>query len=583
MEQRAYISQQDYQKAYAAENEKYGGMMKDGRFALLKQILYEKGPVAAAQMVKDQLKKSTTTQGWSTTTGAVFFDLRAPLYLLAPVFAHIRSTTPRWGKVNAGYGIQPNWKAITGFDQGTNPTFPGVSEGNRNAYASVAEQNFSAPYATLGTDDYVTYEAEAASEGFDDNLGTAHEVQMLRFLNLEEKTLLGGAGTNTGAVGGAGLQLGVTNTPVTSVASGVPTGGTYGLTTGTFYGGFCVALAYRASDAYRANVITSTNTSLVTTVPASGIQVQFTRNNADGSSDVINSSTAQLSAASNATAATANNGILFQVAPMAGAFAYAWFVQSNATTFTPSATTAVLTAITAASAWVYYSPTQQPGGTQHPNVFSADWSTNQLDFDGLLTIASNTAYTSSWAPQNSYVQDLHGAGLTNGAMVGSVAELDTALFQIQSTTLTSPTAIYLSTDVVNTFRKAYMANSTNATTITFFAPVGKSKALSLPNAVADYYNVFSIDDPFIPVIQHPYLPAGTILIDTTNLGAAYEHSRVGETRGVFVRRDTYGQEFARTSRKYPFGVYSEEVLGVKTPHLLGIIKSIGAFGQAKLF
>jgi hypothetical protein len=85
------------------------------------------------------------------------------------------------------------------------------------------------------------------------------------------------------------------------------------------------------------------------------------------------------------------------------------------------------------------------------------------------------------------------------------------------------------------------------------------------------------------VIQHPYLPKGTILFDVDNLGIAYQNSRLGETRGVFVRRDTYGIEFAQTSRKYPFGVFSEEVLAVKTPNIIAYIKGIGAFGVANQF
>ena len=56
---------------------------------------------------------------------------------------------------------------------------------------------------------------------------------------------------------------------------------------------------------------------------------------------------------------------------------------------------------------------------------------------------------------------------------------------------------------------------------------------------------------FIDVKQHPYLPAGTVLFDVNRLQETYSNSRLGETRGVFVRRDTYGIEFAQTSRKYP--------------------------------
>jgi hypothetical protein len=85
------------------------------------------------------------------------------------------------------------------------------------------------------------------------------------------------------------------------------------------------------------------------------------------------------------------------------------------------------------------------------------------------------------------------------------------------------------------------------------------------------------------VIQHPYLPAGTILFDVDRLQETYANSRMGETRGVFVRRDTYGIEFAQTSRKYPFGVFSEEVFAVKTPNLIAFLTGLGKFGDTYVF
>ena len=50
-----------------------------------------------------------------------------------------------------------------------------------------------------------------------------------------------------------------------------------------------------------------------------------------------------------------------------------------------------------------------------------------------------------------------------------------------------------------------------------------------------------------------------------------------------MRRDTYGIEFAQTSRKYPFGVFSEEVLAIKTPNLIAFITGLGKFGATNVF
>jgi hypothetical protein len=527
------------------------------------------------------MHKDATGSTWSTGANLNFIDLRAPAFLLAPVYTPIRATTPRWGKVNAGYGTQPQWKAITTFDSGN--TFPGVSEGNRNAYSAISEKDFSAPYVTLGTDDFVTYEGVSASEGYEDMLGTSHQVQLLRFLNMQEKTYLLGMGTGT--QNAAALQLGTTNTPTLATAT-LPTikGGT-GLTTTHYFGMFCVALNARAADQYRSYIQTNRQDKLnvatsAATVPTA-LSIQYTRTNADGSTDVINTGSGKVSLASAAVLAT-TGALLAKVTEEAGAFAYAWFAQDGGTsTFTPAAASATLVGITAEPAFVYYG--QGSAGTQTASALSADWSTNALDEDGIFTIASNTNYTSG-LPQPAYVKDLHGAGLTNGGAVGVVTELQSALYQL-ALLLVAPTAIYLSTDMVDSFTQAFMVGATTSPQLNFFAPVGRSKALSIPNGVADYFDRFAVgsDNPYVPVIHHPYLPVGTVLIDVSSLGVAYQHSRVGETRGVFVRRDTYGQEFARTSRKYPFGVYSEERLAYRTPHMLAVLKGGGAFGQAALF
>jgi hypothetical protein len=114
--------------------------------------------------------------------------------------------------------------------------------------------------------------------------------------------------------------------------------------------------------------------------------------------------------------------------------------------------------------------------------------------------------------------------------------------------------------------------------------MGTQGGVEVDNIVTKYFNRFALaGGEWVDVIQHPYLPKGTILFDVDNLGIAYQNSRLGETRGVFVRRDTYGIEFAQTSRKYPFGVFSEEVLAVKTPNIIAYIKGIGAFGVANQF
>ena len=537
-----------------------------------------------------KLAKSSSSTGITTGLGLNFIDLRAPAYMLDPIFTHIRNTTPRWDKVNAGYGVQPTWKAVTAIDGGNQ--FPGVSEGNTNSNGQFTSLNFSAPYVTFGTDDFVTYESISAAEGYEDTLGDAKMWQLLRFIRQEERTLLGGAGST--ASNGA-LQIGVTTTPVgvlsalnnASFVTGV-------LPVGSYAAAYAVALNYRA--------VTNPNNTV-----ALGITTQYLRTNADGSTDVINGGNGQVSAAaSNVVGPTVNatKTVTFSCTPQAGAWGYAWFVQINtSTTFSPAAPSAKLSGITTGSSFNYYGQTQGTQtaaytGTGGYHGFDYDLSTNALDMDGLLTITANVNYTTGLPVATFNVNsfgtalpggwDNHGAGLTNGGLVGSIKEIDAILFQIQQAALTGPTKIYLSTDQVPAFRNAFMVGATGSTAINYFFPDGGPKGdgsgIEVNGRIAKYHNIYGLPGgEFIDVIQHPYLPAGTIFFDVDKLQETYSNSRLGETRGVFVRRDTYGIEFAQTSRKYPFGVFSEEVLACKTPNILAYLKGLGAYGATNLF
>ena len=557
----------------------------------IEQMVAEEGASAWRKFVQKHSKSlaKASSTGITTGLGLNFIDLRAPAYMLDPIFSHLRNTTPRWDKVNAGYGVQPQWKAVTQIDAAFQ--FPGVSEGNTNSNGSFTSVNYSAPYATLGTDDFVTYEGISAAEGYEDTLGDAKMWELLRFIRQQERTMLGGAGTT--ASNGA-LQIGTTNTPVgvlSATNNAIFVTGV--LPVGSYAAAYAVALNYRAA-------VNPNNTVI------NGVTTQYLRTNADGSTDVINGGTAIVSAVSNVVGPTVSGTktIQFSCTPQNGAWGYAWFIQINtSTTFTPAAASAKLSAITSGSTLNYYGQTQ---GTQTAAYagsggyagFATDLSTNALDYDGLLTIASNSNYTTglpvasitAGTGQTSLAGrlDLHGAGLTNGGQVGSITEIDTILFSIQQAALTGPTKIYLSTDQVPAFRSAFMVGATGSTAINYFFPDGGPKGdgsgIEVNGRIAKYHNIFGLPGgEFVDVIQHPYLPAGTILFDVDKLQETYANSRLGETRGVFVRRDTYGIEFAQTSRKNPFGVFSEEVLAVKTPNLIYTLTGLGKFGASAAF
>ena len=300
----------------------------------IERLVSENGADAWRRFVKmhgKSLVKESTTTGITTGLGLNFIDLRAPAYMLDPIFSHIRNTTPRWDKVNAGYGVQPTWKAVVAIDAAQQ--FPGVSEGNTNSNGQFSSLNFSSPYVTLGTDDFVTYESISASEGYEDALGDGKMWQLLRFIRQQERSYIGGAGTT--ASNGA-LQITTTNTPtgvLSSLNNAIYVTGV--LPVGSYAAAYAVALNYRAA-------INPGNT------VSAGITTQYLRSNADGSADVINGGTAIVSAASNVVGPTVSGTktVTFSCTPQVGAWGYAWFVEINTSeTFTPAAASAKLTAM----------------------------------------------------------------------------------------------------------------------------------------------------------------------------------------------------------------------------------------------
>ena len=136
-------------------------------------------------------------------------------------------------------------------------------------------------------------------------------------------------------------------------------------------------------------------------------------------------------------------------------------------------------AITVGNSWVnIYGQTQ---GTQTAAYagsggyagFATDLSTNALDMDGLLTIASNTAYMTGLPVPTFYLNTFGTAVGSNGLeqprrrphqrRPGRARSRSStrSCFQIQQAALTGPTKIYLSSDQVPAFRSAFMVGSSD--------------------------------------------------------------------------------------------------------------------------
>jgi hypothetical protein len=150
-------------------------------------------------------------KGITQATGLVTFDLEAPAKSLIPVITPLRNMTPR---VAGKGGTGANWKAIVAINASL--ASAGVSEGNRGQVIATTVNNYLATYAGIGLEDFVSFEADYAAEGFTDAKAVA-ALNLLRSVMIQEEQIILG--------GNATLALGTTGTP-TLVASA--SGGTIG-------------------------------------------------------------------------------------------------------------------------------------------------------------------------------------------------------------------------------------------------------------------------------------------------------------------------------------------------------------------
>src|ERR1700761_9384713 len=158
--------------------------------------------------------RDMNTAGVSSSIGFNFYDLRGPVELLFPFFTPFRNFTPREPRVNDGVGTAAHWQRIT------NPgyAYPGVPEAQRTQITTPNMVPAIATYKEFGKENQVTYTAEFAGEGFNDNLATERlDALLALFLSEEAQLLNGNAGNGTGA---NGFQLGTGPTPTTTLNTG---------------------------------------------------------------------------------------------------------------------------------------------------------------------------------------------------------------------------------------------------------------------------------------------------------------------------------------------------------------------------
>lgn len=491
----------------------------------------------AAQAAPDDLIKSFV-QPSSATTGLQAYNLEAPSKKMYPVLAPLRNMTPR---IQGGYAIQANWKAITGINVGNQRA--GVSEGKRGGVITHTSKDYFAAFRGFGLENDVTFEANYASKNFEDVKALAVQQTLEALMLQEERLILGGNGN--------AMELGTTPTPTLAVASGGE------LADATTYRVICVALTLQAYlDAVGVN-----NGSIGDYFDAATAKVpgSITRINADGSTDTFGGGSAKVSAAATVLTTDANQQISATVPSVRGAVGYAWYMGVGEGNERLVAVTSINSVVIPAAA--------DSGAQLASDLGSADNSRCELDFDGLLYQAfksDSNAYFKSMATGTAGV----GTGLTaDGA--GGIIEFEEAFVYFYNRYRLSPSHIFVSSqELLNITKKIIENNGAPLLRLTIAAD--SQGQIQAGVVVGEYLN--KVMNVKVPIVVHPNLPAGTIFFYSSRL--PYPLTNVGNVSQMLMRQDYYQLEWPIKTRKYEYGVYADGVLQHYAPFSMGIITNI---------
>lgn len=198
--------------------------------------------LASVQSELDALKavQGDISKDWSVTfpnsTGLVPYDLEAPAKLLVPRLTPLRNSTPR----GRGVGTARQFKRILGWsnsgvggvadmspfmNSNTVQTSFGSLNLRRGAKITYASDSKSATYVEMGLSDQVNWQAQFASQGFQDIRQLSQTALLWAHMGGEERAMLYGRGAS-----GNGYK-GSVSAPTGVAQSAASTGGSIGAAT----------------------------------------------------------------------------------------------------------------------------------------------------------------------------------------------------------------------------------------------------------------------------------------------------------------------------------------------------------------
>lgn len=483
----------------------------------------------------------------TTANNLVAIDLEAPAKNLFPVLTPIRNALPRSTK-GTGAGLGPQWRQVNSINgNALLPASPWIREGQRGAKMSQVTEDKSASYVTIGLDTDVTFEAQSAASGFEDEYAMAAMRLLQQTMIMEEHALLGG---------NRSVALGTTATPTLSASGSGAT-----LPTAT-YSVRVFALSYEGWANYIAG-----GTSLVT-----GIYRQVTLTGADGQTFVVNGGSSAAGAAAT-QAVTLGQTLFCSVPAIVGAMAYAWYVGTagaerlerittiNSAAFNAALTGTGQTLASVASPASDYSRNNGTGGNNAPA------------FDGLLY----ACYNSPTAVRTVLATGTAGTGTALTASGrGTITEFDAVLESLWANFRLSPEVIYVSSQEARNIVNKIYGGTTNGL-LRYSVDLNPSGEIQAGISGIQYINLYGQSanaQPVIPVKIHPALPPGTTFFWANNLPAQYQAANVPLVASVQCRRDYYQIPWPQVTRRQETGVYAEEVLKTYFPNALAILTNI---------
>jgi hypothetical protein len=384
----------------------------------------------------------------------------------------------------------------------------------------------------------------------------------------EEQILLAGIG-NPNEISGSSFALG---TPTGLTLTTQTTGGTLPATTAYFLR--VVALSMDG---------TTRVLPLTTAIPNTVARV-----NIDGTTSTFNGGFSQASAEGTVTTGSGStNQITASCAAVPNAYAYLWVMG------TATGGPYVQVAVTNTNA-VVLTNTGSGNANLPAAVLTADYSGNSLFFDGIWTqslkLLSAYVNPASISVSNPYFTgtatminqtspyfvgmytSLNGANLTSNTG-GGVNELDAWFQTMYDLYKFSPSELYLHASLLRALN-TIVINNGGAPLVRYMSDLGDSSArqgFTANQVLGRYMNPITGD--LVNILPHPYLTPGRILSYTEKL--PYPLNETGNLCAVQARKDYYAEEWPLRTRRYEYGVYSEQMAKCYFPPGFSCLDNIG--------